>query len=219
MIGSGAKAPHIFPSTVSHIPHLSDSSRDSSPFVRNRKRKRSRSEDGEESSGADDVGWHLPGQDSSLQKKRKVEVPMTCIRPPGFVYPKTAYSGHIPSMPRYAEESVLRDILVGRVQRFRRSHSEAKLEGRSKRKISMTPAQMPMTILLSRQISRILSSTVPISPTVTATAVLQNILLRMSWYLFTRSTKMASLGSTLTAQSATLVDGDTSSKSHLRSCL
>ena len=48
-------------------------------------------------------------------------MPMISIQPPDLVHPKTAYSGHIPSLPRYAEESVLRDILVG-LQRFRRIH-------------------------------------------------------------------------------------------------
>ena len=50
---------------------------------------------------------------------------MISIQPPGLVHPKTAYFGHIPSMPRYAEESVLRDILVGRVQHFQRSQIES----------------------------------------------------------------------------------------------
>ena len=196
MIGSDAKPPHIFPSTVSLIPQPSASLRDSGPFLR--KRKRSSSADGEHSSGAGHVDSHLPGQDPPLRKQRKVEVPLTYIRPPDFVYPRTAYNGHVPSMPRYAEESVLRDILVGRLQRFRRSHFEVNFGSRSKRRNSMTLAQMQMTILLLRQISRILSSTAPISP-VTATVMLRSILLRMSWYPSTKLTRTALSISFLTA--------------------
>ena len=50
---------------------------------------------------------------SKKKKEMKSEVRMTGIRLPNFVCPKTAYDGHIPSMPRYSEESVLQHILVG----------------------------------------------------------------------------------------------------------
>lgn len=62
----------------------------------------------------------MPDKECSLQpekkkkkKNKKTEVGMIYIRPSNFVYPKTAYDGHIPSMPRYAEKGVLQDILVG----------------------------------------------------------------------------------------------------------
>lgn len=51
-------------------------------------------------------------EDHSRSKEKKSEVRMTAIRPPSFVYPKTAYDGQVPSMPRYSEKSVLQDILV-----------------------------------------------------------------------------------------------------------
>ena len=62
----------------------------------------------------------------------------------------------------------------------------------------MTLAQTQMTILLSRQTSGILLSTDPISP-VTPKVVLRSILLPMSWYPFTKLTRMALSISFLTA--------------------
>lgn len=80
-----------------------------------RKRKRSTSESVEHLHGHEVVIGHedLPDEGPIRPKKKKSEVRMTGIRPPSFVCPKTAYSGHIPSMPRYSEKSVLQDILVG----------------------------------------------------------------------------------------------------------
>lgn len=58
----------------------------------------------------------LEGEDDEASrkfKKTKVEeVHVTGIRPPGLSFPKSAYRGHVPPLPRYSEESVLRDIVV-----------------------------------------------------------------------------------------------------------
>ena len=109
MIDPHAKPPLI--STAPHTFHLCDSLEDSSPNLR--KRKSSPFENGEHSRRAEDDSEHLPDQEYPLQsKKKKVEVGVTCIRPPSFVYPRSAYDGHVPSLPRYDEKSVLKDILV-----------------------------------------------------------------------------------------------------------
>lgn len=42
-----------------------------------------------------------------------IEVPLSHIRPPPLAFPKSAYSGSLPSLPRSTEASVLREILVG----------------------------------------------------------------------------------------------------------
>lgn len=115
MIGSDAKPPRILPSTAPQIFHPSDSLlRDSSQILR--KRKRSDSADGEHLRKAKDVGGDIPKMEGPIcSKEQKSEVRMTGIRTPSFVYPKTAYNGHVPLMPRYSEKSVLQDILVGSV--------------------------------------------------------------------------------------------------------
>lgn len=107
-------APHTSPQTSNPLVTLPDSGRNL------RKRKRSSIEDDEYLWECDDVNGYLPDEEALTQpKKRKAEVPpvrMTCIRPPSFVYPKTAYSGHLPSLPTYAEKRVLQDILVGWIE-------------------------------------------------------------------------------------------------------
>ena len=113
MIGSPATPSRILPSTTPQIFDPSIPSRHSDRNVR--KRKRSTSESVEHLPGREYVigQEHLPDGGPIRSKKKKSEVRMTAIRPPNFVCPKTAYSGHIPSMPRYSEKSVLQDILVG----------------------------------------------------------------------------------------------------------
>ena len=111
MIGA-AKPPRILPSTTTQLFHSSDASRASSRDLR--KRKRSNSEDGEHLRSAKVVHGHETDEEGLIRsKEKKSEVSMTGIRPPSFVYPKTAYNGHVPSMPRYSEKSVSQDILVG----------------------------------------------------------------------------------------------------------
>lgn len=44
-----------------------------------------------------------------------IEVPLSYIRPPPLAFPKSAYSGSLPSLPCSTETSVLREILVGKV--------------------------------------------------------------------------------------------------------
>lgn len=113
MIGSPAKPSRILPSTAPQIFKSSVPSRHSDRHVR--KRKRSTSEDVEHLPAHEDVVGHehLPDEGHIQSKKRNSEVQMIGIRPPNFVCPKSAYNGHIPSMPRYSEKSVLQDILVG----------------------------------------------------------------------------------------------------------
>ena len=43
---------------------------------------------------------------------RAIEVPLSHIRPPPLAFPKSAYSGFLPSITPSTETSVLRDILV-----------------------------------------------------------------------------------------------------------
>ena len=108
--GCAAKSPLISPSTLPQILHLSNSSKDPASNLRKRKRSSSRN-DGHQWTAKDANAPLSPPMES---KKQKTEVPMTCIIPPSFTLPKAAYHGHIPSMPRYSEKSVLHDILVGR---------------------------------------------------------------------------------------------------------
>ena len=109
---SAAKHPHILPSTDPQIVHPSDSSRDSSRNLR--KRKKTDSEDGGPQWRPSNIDGDSPEEKSPIRsQEKKREVRMACIRPPSFVYPKTAYDGHVPSMPRYSEKSILQDILVG----------------------------------------------------------------------------------------------------------
>lgn len=109
---SAAKHPHILPSTGPQIVHPSDSSGDSSRNLR--KRKRPDSEDGGSSWRPSNIDGHSPEEKGPIRsQEKKSEVRMTCIRAPSFVYSKTAYDGHVPSMPRYSEKSILQDILVG----------------------------------------------------------------------------------------------------------
>ena len=42
-----------------------------------------------------------------------IEVPLSHIRPPPLSFPKSAYSGFVPLLPRSSETTVLREILVG----------------------------------------------------------------------------------------------------------
>lgn len=116
LIGSAAiaaKPPHIVSSFAPQFFDPCDSSQDSSRNLRKRKRSYSE-EDAEDPRRAKIVNGDVPDEEGPIRsKEKKSEMRMTGIRPPNFVYPKTAYSGHIPSMPRYSEESVLRDILVG----------------------------------------------------------------------------------------------------------
>ncbi len=105
LIGSAAKPPRILPSTA---PQTFDSS--PVPSQNTRKRKRIDLEDDEHPRRAKHVGGFLSDEDQSMEKK--AEVRMSCIRPPSFVFPKTAYNGHIPSLPRHSEKSVLQDVLV-----------------------------------------------------------------------------------------------------------
>ena len=44
--------------------------------------------------------------------KRTIEVTLSHIRPPPLAFPKSAYSGFLPSITPFTETSVLRDILV-----------------------------------------------------------------------------------------------------------
>ena len=108
LIGSAAKPPGILPSTAPQNFHLSGSSPD--PSQNTRKRKRIELEDDEHPRRARYVGG-VPS-DENWSMEEKAEVRMSCIRPPSFVFPKTAYHGHIPSLPRHSEKSILRDILV-----------------------------------------------------------------------------------------------------------
>lgn len=113
--GSAAKPSRILPSSAPQIFPPSDLSRDSSQNSRKRKRSDTDGEDGEQLRRPRDDLKDAPvsdEEDLTWSKKKKCEVRMTGIRPPSFAYPKTAYSDHVPSMPRYSETSVLRDILL-----------------------------------------------------------------------------------------------------------
>ena len=113
MIGSAAKPPRIHPLIDPQIFDSSDSSRNPSQSLR--KRKRSNSENDEHPRRVKHVigDGDVPDEEDLIgSKEKKSEVRMTSVRPPDFVCPKTAYNGHVPSMPRYSEKSVLRDILV-----------------------------------------------------------------------------------------------------------
>ena len=44
-------------------------------------------------------------------KKRKVEVPLTCIRPPPLSFPRSLYRSS--PQPRYAEDDIIEEVLVG----------------------------------------------------------------------------------------------------------
>ncbi len=107
LIGSAAKPPRILPSIFS-APQTFNSS--PNPSQNTRKRKRIDLEDDEHPRRAKHAGEILSDEDQSMEKK--AEVRMSCIRPPSFVFPKTAYNGHIPSLPRHSEKSILQDILV-----------------------------------------------------------------------------------------------------------
>ena len=66
-----------------------------------RKRKRQQIQDDDTSSSNTELTAHV------------IEVPLSYIRPPPLAFPKSAYSGSLPSLPRSTETSVLREILVG----------------------------------------------------------------------------------------------------------
>ena len=52
-----------------------------------------------------------PSSDTEITT-RAVEVPLSHIRPPPLAFPKSAYSGFLPSITPSTETSVLREILV-----------------------------------------------------------------------------------------------------------
>ena len=72
----------------------------STPNKRLQKRKRPHSQN-------DDT----PSSDTEV-RSLAIEVPLSHIRPPPLAFPKSAYSGFLPSIPRSTESSVLREILV-----------------------------------------------------------------------------------------------------------
>ncbi len=185
MIGSAAKPPRILSSSDPQILHPSDSSRDSSRTLR--KRKRSDSDHGEHIWRAEDVigDGHAPDNEDHLigPRRKKSEVPITGVRPPSFVCPKTAYLGHVPSMPRYSEKSVLRDILVGSMGADSAHTLHAKIVGRSKRRNTATATRIQMAMLSSKQTFATSSSTVPTSLSVETRAAQQNIPSQMNLYL------------------------------------
>ena len=143
---------------------------------------------------------------------------MTCIRPPELVFPKSAYDGHVPAMPRYCERTVLQDILVGWTgTESYESFSEAKSEGRSKNK-KMTVTQTPtVRILLKRTLKS--SSSIVLTNVCPIGAKFLSIRARMNWYLSTRSMSRQPHSSTLTGSSGMLVDGDMYRKCPSKSCL
>ncbi len=59
---------------------------------------------------------HLQNDDTASSdtevRTRAIEVPLNHIRPPPLAFPKSAYSGFLPPIPRSPETSVLREILV-----------------------------------------------------------------------------------------------------------
>ena len=217
MIGSAAKLPCIFYPSVPPIFHPSDSSWDPSRNLR--KRKRSHPEDGGHPPRTQDVNEDVPREDFIYPKKKKTETRMTCIRPPDLVFPKSAYDGHVPSMPRYCEERVLQDILVGWAgTEPNESFSEAKSEGRSKKNKKMAVTQTPTVRILLKRILKNTSSIV-LTNACQRRAKFLSIRARMNWYLFTKSMSGQPHFSTLTGSSGTLVDEDMSRKCHLKYCL
>lgn len=125
MIGSAAEPLHVLPSSAPQIFHPSESSRDSGQNLRKRKRSDS-SEDGEQIRRSKFVSGNVPDKEDLVwSKEKRTEVRMSGILPPGFIYPKTAYNGHVPSMLRYSEERVLADILVGGTKRTLRTLSKS----------------------------------------------------------------------------------------------
>ena len=217
MTGSAAKPPRIFHSSVPQIFHPSDSSWDPSRNLR--KRKRSYPEDGGHPPSIQDVSENVPGEDLIYSKKKKTENRMTCIRPPDLVFPKSAYDGHVPSMPRHCEERVLQDILVGwAATESNESFSEAKSEGRSKKNKKMAVTQTPTVRILLKRILKN-SSSIVLTNVGQIRAKFLSIRARMNWYLFTRSMSRQPLFSTLTGSSGTLADEDMCRKYHLKSCL
>lgn len=154
MIGSAAKPSRILPSSAPQIFPPSDLSRDSSQNSRKRKRSDTDGENGEQLRRPKDDLKDAPvsdEEDLTWSKKKKCEVRMTGIRPPSFAYPKTAYSDHVPSMPRYSETSVLRDILVSRTGGLGTLSSKAKIVASSKRRNRTIVTQIHMAMLSSKQ--------------------------------------------------------------------
>lgn len=209
MIGSAAKPPRIFNSSVL------DSSRVSSRNLR--KRKRSDYEDDEYPRSTQDVNGNVPSEDFIYSKKKKTEIRMTGIRPPDLVFPKSAYDGHVPSMPRFCEKRVLQDILVGWAgTESNESFSQAKSESRSKKKNKVAVKQTPTVRILLKRILKNSSSTV-LTKVCQERAKFLSIRARMNWSLFTRSMSWQPRFFTLTGSSATLVDEGTCRKCHSKS--
>lgn len=95
-------------------PSLDSSASDPRLVQSDRKRKRTQIEEGE--STATNYVFNLPvsdNEDGPIPKQRRVYIPLSYIRAPPLVFPKSLYAERTPPMPQYVEEDILEDILVG----------------------------------------------------------------------------------------------------------